>query len=116
MTAAGRIARCAAAVCSAAALATTVGAPPAAAHESTLSVGQSTGVLNSAHDQVTLCDNEDDGRRVYAQLNYPPLGGVPDRYYDSYGKSCSTYAVTLSPGTIVWTFCEEYGGCDLGFV
>jgi hypothetical protein len=116
MTAAGRIARCAAAVCSAVALVTTVGAPPAAAHETTLSVGANTGVLNSAHDQVTLCDNEDDGRGVYAELNHPPLGGVPDRYYDSYGGSCSTYAVTVSPGTFVWMFCEAYGSCDLGFI
>jgi hypothetical protein len=112
MPVAGRIACRAAALCGAAALATTVHALPAAAHETSLSVGANTASVDSGHTQVTVCDNEDDGKPVYAEFSGHPLGGAPDQYFDWYGGSCSTYSLPVPGWTFLWGLCEPYGPCD----
>jgi hypothetical protein len=108
----GRIAWRAAALCGVAAMATTVSALPASAHEASLSVGANTASVDSAHTQVTVCDNEDDGKPVYAEFAGHPLGGPPDQYFDFYGGSCSTYSLTSPWPSFFWGLCEPYGPCD----
>jgi hypothetical protein len=93
-------------------MATTVSALPASAHESSLSVGANTASVDSGHTQVTVCDNEDDGKRVYAEFAGHPLGGAPDQYFDSYDGSCSTYSLPVPNWTFLWGLCEPYGPCD----
>jgi hypothetical protein len=112
----GRIARRAGALCGAAAMAMAVSALPASAHETSLTVGANTASLSSDHTQVTVCDNEDDGRRVFAEFAGHPLGGPSDQYYDSYGGSCSTYALTGPQWGFLWGLCEVYGACDFEFL
>lgn len=112
----GRIARRAAALCGAAALATTVNALPAAAHETSLSLGANTASVSSGHTHVTVCDNEDDGKRAFAEFSGHPLGGAPDQYYDSYGGACSTYALPVPGWTLFWLLCEPYGPCTGAFL
>lgn len=110
----GRIARRAAALCGAVAMATTVNALPASAHETSLSLGANTASVNSGHTQVTVCDNENDGKPVFAEFSGHPLGGAPDQYFDWYGGSCSTYSLPVPGWTFLWLLCEPYGPCTGG--
>lgn len=112
----GRIARRAAALCGAAALATIMSALPASAHQSSLTLGANTASVNSDHTRVTVCDNEDDGTPVYAEFAGHPLGGAPDQFYDSYGGSCSTYAIGGPFLPFMWGLCEPYGSCAFTFL
>jgi hypothetical protein len=112
MTGSGRLARRVAALCGAAAVAVTLSAAPASAHATTLTVGANTGSVNSSHNQVTVCDNENDGNSVYAQFVVYPYG-LPVRYYDSYGGGCTTRPLTTSRLTTSWSLCEANGACAL---
>jgi hypothetical protein len=112
----GRIARRAAALCGTVALAMTVNAPPASAHETSLSLGANTASVTSGHTHVTVCDNEDDGKPVYAELSGHPLGGAPNQYFDVYGGSCSTYALPVPVWSFFWALCEPYSSCAGAFL
>lgn len=111
MPLAGRTVRRAVALGGVAALATALSTLPASAHETSLSVGANTASLSSDHTRLTVCDNEDDGARVYAELPGHPLGGPPDQYFDSYDGSCSTYSLTGPIWGSLWGLCERYGSC-----
>lgn len=112
----GRIAHRAGALGGAAVMALLVSAAPASAHETSLSVGANTGTLGSDHTQLVVCDNEDDGRAVYAEFAGHPLGGPADRYYDTYGGSCSAYSLTGPQWGALWSLCEAYGACAATFL
>lgn len=83
---------------------------PASAHATTIVLGANRGSVNASHNQVTVCDNENDGASVYAQFQVSPWG-LPTRYYDSYGGGCSTHALTVSRFTVRWSLCEVNGAC-----
>jgi hypothetical protein len=112
----GRIARRAVALGGVAVMAATMSAPPASAHETSLTLGANTASVNSGHTHVTVCDNEDDGNRVFAEFSGHPLGGAPDQYYDSYGGSCSTYGLRDPLWSFFWLLCEPYSSCAGGFI
>ena len=111
----GRIAHRAGALCGAAVVTLLVSVAPASAHESSLAVGANTGTVSSDHTQVVVCDNEDDGRAVYAEFAGHPLGGFPIRYHDTYDGACSTYPLTGPQWGFTWILCEASGACALAF-
>jgi hypothetical protein len=110
MLATGRAARRVATLCGSAVVAVILSAAPASAHATTLTVGANSGSVNASHNQVTVCDNENDGNSVYAQFVVYPYG-LPVRYYDSFGGGCSTYRLTTSRLTVTWSLCEVNGAC-----
>jgi hypothetical protein len=107
----GRIARRAGALCGAAAMALLASAASASAHETSLSLGANTATVSSDHTQVVVCDNEDDGRPVFAEFAGHPLGGPPDQHFDAYGGGCSTFSRTGIQWGYFWSLCEPYGPC-----
>jgi hypothetical protein len=115
MTMNRRIALRVAALCGVSLAAIGINAGPASAHATTLVVGANSGSVNASHTQVTVCDNENDGNDVYAQFVVYPYG-LPVRYYDSYGGSCSTYPLTTSRFTTSWSLCEVGSACALTFL
>lgn len=87
-----------------------VQAPTASAHGNTITLGANSAVLNSTHTSVTVCDGENDGRSVYAEVTFL-WWGLPGRYPDSFGGGCTTHSVSgRSPST--WKLCEVGGACS----
>lgn len=85
-------------------------APAASAHGGTITLGANSASLNSTHTTVTVCDGENDGSSVYAEVTFI-WWGLPGRYPDAFGGGCSTHTVSgRSPST--WKLCEVGGGCS----
>jgi hypothetical protein len=87
-------------------------AVPASAHDNVIVLGTNWSSITSDHRLLTVCDSEDDGRSVYAEVQ-PTSWTIATRYHDTYdgAGSCSRY-VTYPGFTGRWRLCETPAACS----
>jgi hypothetical protein len=87
------------------------GAPRAAAHNTSTTLGGdgSTAFLDSTHSTFTVCDNDPDGH--YAFVREKDYNGNYWVGYDTNGSAtgCSFYSNDF--GVIAYNICVQYEGC-----
>lgn len=89
-----------------------LGAVPAAAHDNVIVLGKNQASITFNHRLLTVCDNEDDGRFVYAEARATNWG-VISRYSDTYNGegNCSRY-VAAPAFAGQWRLCESPTTCS----
>lgn len=81
-------------------------ASPVSAHDNVIVLGKNQASITSNHHLLTVCDNEDDGRYVYAEARTSPWS-IVTRHIDTYNGvgNCSRFA--SYPGLSgMWRLCE----------
>jgi hypothetical protein len=87
-------------------------ATPASAHDDVVVLGANYSSITSNHRLLTVCDNEDDGRSVYAEVQ-PTSWTIVTRYYDTYdGAGSCSRSVTYPGFTGRWRLCEVPATCS----